>query len=46
MKESTKKKIHEAIDDLNEIGGLKEPKIKEVVDKLKNVLKEEEKSKK
>ncbi len=46
MKESTKQKIQEAINDIKELGGLKDPKMKEVVDKLKKVLKEEVNSKK
>jgi predicted DNA-binding ArsR family transcriptional regulator len=46
MKESTRQKIQEAINDIKELGGLSDPKMKEVVDKLKKVLKEDEKSKK
>ena len=46
MKESTKQKIQEAIDDLKQFGGLKDPNLKEVVNKLKKVIKETEKSKK
>jgi polyhydroxyalkanoate synthesis regulator phasin len=46
MKESTKEKIQEAIDDLKQFGGLKDPKLKEVVNKLKKAIKETEKSKK
>jgi hypothetical protein len=46
MKESTKQKIQEAIDDLRQFGGLKDPKLKEVVNKLKKVIKDNEKSKK
>lgn len=46
MKESTKQKIQEAVNDIKELGGLKDQKMKEVINKLKKVLKEEEKSKK
>jgi len=46
MKESTKQKIQDAINDIKEFGGLRDPKMKEVINKLKKVLKEEEKSKK
>lgn len=46
MKESTKEKIQEAINDLKELGGLKDPGTKKVVKKLKKALEDEEKSKK
>ena len=46
MKESTKEKILESIEDLKELGGLKDDGMKKVVKKLKKALKDEEKSKK
>lgn len=46
MKQSTKDKIQEAVDDLKSNGGLKDPNVKKVIDKLKKALKDEDKSKK
>lgn len=46
MKDSTRQKIQEAVNDIKELGGFNDPKMREVVDKLKKVLKEEEKFKK
>ncbi len=46
MKESTKKKIKESIKDLEDIGGLRNPKMKEIIVKLKLALDNEGKSKK
>lgn len=46
MKESTKQKIQEAIDEIKQSGGLNDPGLKEVVNKLKKVVKQTEKSKK
>jgi len=46
MKQSTKDKIQESIDDLKTYGGLEDPNVKKVIDKLKKALKDEEKSKK
>lgn len=46
MKETTKQKIQEAIDDLKQLGGLKDPKLSEVVNKVKKVIKDTKNSKK
>jgi hypothetical protein len=46
MKQSTKDKIQEAVDDLKDMGGLSDPNVKKVIKKLKKALKDEEKSKK
>ena len=45
MKASTKKEIEEAIKELNNLGGKKDTKIAEVVDKLEKAIEDEEKSK-
>ena len=44
MKQSTKDKIQEAVDDLKSNGGLNDPNVKKVINKLKKALKEEDKS--
>ena len=46
MKQTTKNKIQEAVDDLKDMGGLNDPNVKKVIKKLKKALKDEEKSKK
>ena len=46
MKQSTKDKIEESIEDLKEIGGLKDQSVRKTVKKLKKALKDEEKSEK
>jgi len=46
MKKSTKDKIQEAVDDLESISGSQSLEVQEVIKKIKNALKEEEKSKK
>jgi len=46
MKQSTKEQIEESIEDLKEVGGFKDPAVKEVVKKLKKALKDKEKSEK
>ena len=46
MKQSTKDKIQEAVDDLKKASSSEDLEVKEVIKKLKKALKEEEKSKK
>ena len=46
MRQATKDKIWEAINDLQELGGIKDFGTKEVIKKLKKALEDEEKSKK
>ncbi|MEK6829878.1 MAG: hypothetical protein AABY15_07195 [Nanoarchaeota archaeon] len=46
MKKVLKNKIQEAITDLERLGGLKDPEMKKVVDKLKKVIEDNGKSNK
>jgi len=46
MKDSTREKIQESINDLKEFGGFEDPELKKVIKKLKKVLEDEEKSEK
>jgi len=46
MKDLTRRKIQEAIDDIKRLGGLKDSGMTEVINKLKKILADEEKSNK
>ena len=46
MKKHTKDKIQEAVDEFESISDSKDLEVQEVIKKIKNALKEEEKSKK
>lgn len=46
MKKLVKKKIKEGIDSLKEVGGLNDPNLKKIIDRLEKVVRKKKKSKK
>lgn len=46
MKKSVKKKIKEGIESLKEVGGLNDPSLKEISNKLEKIIRKKKKSKK